>query len=735
MPISSVDDQLSTEPIPSDFDHRDIFRSSPPCIQQKAPVTTPNIPNQTNSRNSASSSHQVEKPKSKIDDTGNNERQLRPRLARQSPPISRARGRQAKRNINSLDGSVEGHSSADGEDSASSALEAECHRTNIDDDDDEYQLSESENDEGDSEQSIIDEMKNPRKTTNKKPSKTTNSSKPGGKQAAKAKIASVTSQKVGRPITNKTTVLAQKRPVAPNQVVHSPKRLSVSLDELLPVRQNVEPATGRSEQKGKDVIPDSQDFVADSQVNAIPLKAKSKAINSRRPKKPFYQHGPGAQQTNPDSTTSVCSITDTHQQSTARQGKVLYSSPDETELRGNSEAEASDQRKHTALNTRQSEAKVDKGKGRAVDQTQPLPTTYEVDSPPINQSSDQPSQLDDAEYVEMRLHSSSPYHTEAETSKKLGSSEPGELLANGTKMTPVMRESFRHADVSTQAYLPQLSSGPVRLDCVVEAKNEATQTKTLGAQPLLQNIYYRGEFEEGAVGNDTTRRWFLSSPRVQDASEPSRINAIAAGVQKECEQGGKQEKDPSVKTFRDLSNMATPLHPTSRAWARGIAKKSRRNEFKISAPQTNTGETKPLGQTPRKITESHQNPISKRETALGGQRNAIFDSIQEITMAVLQHLESKESAIDSIVGIYQQSGRQVLDKLLDRQSIELRQAASDFDSKCIRLENLFDESARHAQAISGGMSDENSRYLKGWARRSKELEETIKLVRDAAASI
>ncbi|KAI1757148.1 hypothetical protein F4782DRAFT_548114 [Xylaria castorea] len=758
--ISLADDQLSTEPIPTDFDHDNLFRSSPPYIQQVAPVTALNVPNQTDNGNSVGLSHQVENPKSKIDETSNNERQLRPRLARQNPPITRARGRQVTRCINGFDGSVERHSSADGEGSASPALGTECLKTSTDDDDDEYQLSESENDIVNSEQSTIDKIreisqtindkivKKPQKTTNKKAAKATYSSKPSSKQTAKAKTALFTAKKISRPVTNKATVPARKHPIAPTQVAQSPERLSVSLDEASPVRHNVRETTGTSKQKRKDDIPDSQDFVKDSQENAIPLKAKSRATNYRRPKKPFNQDSLGAQENNPDPTTSAWNITNTYQQSTVRQGKVLSPSLDKTEFQGNEEIQANKQSKPAALNTCQSAttrsrvnngvgSKVDKGKGRAIDQNQPLPTSYEALSPQINQFSDQTSQYEDAEYVEMHLQGSPPsYQAEAEINEILGSFEPSELSVNEIKVTPTMRESFKHADVSTQANLSQFNPGPVRLDHVAEAKNEATQTGAFRAQPLLHDIYYRGAFkEEVAVGDDKTKHWLSRSPRVQDASGLSQVNPVAAGVRKEYEQAESPEKDLTMKIFRDLSNKTTPLHPTSRVWAQEIAKKSRQNNLKTSAPQINAGEAKTLGRTPETTLESHKNPISKRETALGGQRNAIFDSIQEITMVVLQHLKSKESSIDSIVGIYRQRGHRVLDMLLDRQSIELRQAASDFDGRCIRLEHLFEESARHARATDKRISNENNRHLRDCAQRSKELEETITLARDAVASI
>lgn len=475
-----------------------------------------NAPNQIDSGISAGSSHQIEKPKSKG-----------PRLGRQNSPIARVRGRQETQFISGFDGSVDGHSS----------LGTESPKTNTDDDD-EYRLSGSDHNKDDSEQSILDEMRSlPQTTTNKKPGKAKYSSKPRGKRAAKAKTAPITAKKIGLPVTNKATTSTLKRPVAPNEVIQSPERLSISLDELSPTRQNMKDSVDSgSKRKERDVIPDSQDFVPDSQNTAVHVSSKTKVMNNRRPKKPFYEDNPGAQQTNSDPTTSVCNTTGTHQQSAVGQGKV--SPANNTELQSE-EVYFINQVKQTAPKTRRSagtrpkgkdcvQPQVDKGKGRAIVQTQPLPTTYQIGSPPINQLSDQPSELIDTEYVEMHRQSSPSNYAEAEPSKPLGSSGPRELSVNEIEVTPVMKKSFKHVDFSTQAHLPQLSFGPVRLDNVVKTKNEATQTNTFEAQPLLQNVYYREEFEEGAIGNNTTKTkpWFLRSPRFQDASGPSRGNPI-----------------------------------------------------------------------------------------------------------------------------------------------------------------------------------------------------------------
>ncbi|KAI0466414.1 hypothetical protein F4859DRAFT_497347 [Xylaria cf. heliscus] len=754
-PVGSVDGQLYIKPIPTDFQHREMFGSSPPRIEPEAPVTRAraramsqafNVTKQTGSGNLVDSTHQVENPKSKKNDTENDGHQLPLHLARQNSPISIAVGRQAKRFINSFDGPVEEHSSADIESEVSSVPESP--KSDTDDEDDEYRLSESEDEKCDSEQSIINEIiKPPRKTMENKPTKTTNSSKPRGKQAVKpkAKTAAITTRKIGRQVTNKTTVSAHNFPEMPNEVVHSPERSSISLDEFSPTRQNIKATTGSSKQKRKDVIPDSQDFIADSQEKAVPLKPKTKAMNNRRPKKPFNQDGLSVQQTNPNLATPICSITDTYEQPTTCQGKVPSPSPNKRELPGNRGVQASGQKKHTFPHARELEAtrprghdgvkpNVDEGKGRAIDQTQPVPTSCEVGTPPINQLSDQPSQFSNAEYAETHLQSSPSYYPAAETNERPCSSEPIELLEDEIKETHVMKESFSPTNVSTQVHLPHPSSSPLRLNDVVETKNEATQTKNFEAQSLIRNIDYRGLLEDEPRDNDTTRYQFLRSPQIQEPSGLSRMNPIAIGVRKENKQVEKVEKYPSAETFRDLPNVVTPLHPTSRVWAQGIAKKSRQNNLKIAVPQTNAREAGLFGRTPRTISESPENPISKRETALGGQRNAIFESIQEVTMAVLQHLEFKESAIDSIVGNYQRSGQHVLDMILHRQSIELGQAVADFDRKCIRLGGLFEESARHTKMIGEHMSNEKSRHLRDWARRNKELEKTMKLAREALAS-
>ncbi|KAI0193249.1 hypothetical protein EV127DRAFT_424414 [Xylaria flabelliformis] len=383
---------------------------------------------------------------------------------------------------------------------------------------------------------------------------------------------------------------------------------------------------------------------------------------------PFYQDSLNTEHINLDETTCAWDITDTYQQSTAHQGKALSPSPGPLV---NGEVQEGTQSEPIDFSTHQPETarsrgnngaglKIDKGKARAIDQNHPSSTSYEVDSPQVHQLSDQPSQSEDVECVETCLQSAPPYHTEIETNEILDNLEPSEFTVNEMKVTPTVRDRFKHIDVCTPVRLHQLNSGPVRLEHVVEAKNEATQTDAASAQQLLHEICYPGTFEEGVSGNSMTKRWFLRSPGLEDVSRPSRVNPVTAGARKEYEQSENPEKSLSMKKYRNLSDKTTPLHPTSRAWAQGIAKRSRQNNLKTSAPQMNAGETETLGRTPGAIQESNTNPISKRETALGDRRSAIVDSVQEITMTVLQHLESKESSIDSIVGIYQQRGQQIL---------------------------------------------------------------------------
>lgn len=101
---------------------------------------------------------------------------------------------------------------------------------------------------------------------------------------------------------------------------------------------------------------------------------------------------------------------------------------------------------------------------------------------------------------------------------------------------------------------------------------------------------------------------------------------------------------------------------------------------------------------------------------------------------MLQHLQTKESTIDNITGLYRQRGHKLIRMLVDGQLVELRQTAAAFDDKCIQLENLFAESAHTVKTVNKRMFSENKRHLRDWARRRKELEEATRMAREAAAS-
>ncbi len=102
---------------------------------------------------------------------------------------------------------------------------------------------------------------------------------------------------------------------------------------------------------------------------------------------------------------------------------------------------------------------------------------------------------------------------------------------------------------------------------------------------------------------------------------------------------------------------------------------------------------------------------------------------------MLQHMQSKESAVDDIVESYRRNGRKLVDTLLDRQAIELREVVSAFNSKCARLEDMFDEGARLARTVRERVSSQNDQYSRAWNRRNNELDEGIKKAWELVASI
>ncbi|KAI1147304.1 hypothetical protein F4825DRAFT_156141 [Nemania diffusa] len=734
-----ANDQQSTQPIPADFDRPPIFGSSPPSrTRQDAPVTRNRaraqalaISKQTKSSKPVDSSNKPEDPKSKTID---HEYEPTSPSACQDQPIRGARGAQSRR-INGLDGSAEGDTSTNGENPADLGPEIKSSKANTDEDDDEYELPESENDSN-SEISIIREIRQPHKgTANKNPSKATYSSRPKGKQIDKARTA--------RPAnTNKTTVSAHSRVSNSDHAILSPKKYDVLLNDT--AHQTVTVPTESSDQGALDLIPESQDVVEDSQRSMSPVKPSSSTSKVRRPKKPFYTDDLGTQ-SKPKLATSAFSNNGAHQQSTTRKGKVNPLSADKNDRRGDRAFQNTDQNKVTGFDRYQSKAKRQREKnnfklgasevnGRFISHNGISSTKNEINESPNILTSDEDLQFTDGDSGDMCQQSSRSYQrqTEADITRHSGS-RPSEQPARKSKSSHIMRESVNNTDASTQASVARLISSPVQFGRV-GGKNGGIKTDILVADPLPQSLYHQGNPQKSAIGDDIAGHWSLRSPQFNATGEHSWTKPIIAKVGRQCHGVGKPDRFPSAKNFVDFSTTEEPLHPNSRVWAQGVAKRIRQKNLVSESPAM-TEETEPLGLTPIMAQETRKDPISKRDVALGARRNAVSSSIQEVTTAVLRYLQSKESTIDNIVEMYQRNGHELIHVLLARQSMELHQAISAFDKKCRQLGNSFEESARHVKAIDKRASKEVNRHFRDWVRRSEDTNEAVKMAREAIASI
>ncbi|KAI3328958.1 hypothetical protein HD806DRAFT_267715 [Xylariaceae sp. AK1471] len=191
---------------------------------------------------------------------------------------------------------------------------------------------------------------------------------------------------------------------------------------------------------------------------------------------------------------------------------------------------------------------------------------------------------------------------------------------------------------------------------------------------------------------------------------------------------------PSIKVSENLRDMEDTLHPKSIVYARRLAERPRLEET-VPEPPKIADETTSPGRTPITARESCNDPVGKWDTTLRGPRGAVFQSIKEVTDAVIRHLQSKETALDDIVENYRRNSHKLINKLLGRQSTELSQAAAAFDRKCEWLESLFKESARHAKMIGKKVSNEDNQDLKDWKQRKAKLGEAARRAREAVASI
>ncbi|KAI0200196.1 hypothetical protein F4808DRAFT_470629 [Astrocystis sublimbata] len=687
---------MSPKPAPPEFGHHVTYQSSPPLTHPKAPISEPNALGGSGSGNVVGSSRQP----TTYTDTGNKKHNLRPRLSHQYRSAGKTKRKQTLRIIDCLDGSVDDGSprrTSSGEDDKGGG-----------DDDDEYQLPESESDHDDN--SIIKGFRNhQRKTTT---SKTTSSSrsKPKGKQTAKAKCpakaTSSTAKHMTDPSTNQTTGASQELPEVESQPL---------LDVIPPVCEKVKPSAETSQPGIKDiVIPDSQDVVNNSQKTAIPAQSKPKATLSRRPKPSFGSTSQGSRQTNTAPVVSLDSIQESVQKATVRQEGTQCHTSGRMDPPPTVGITTKDLTKHNTYHTHQSQttqheednsagATIEHGNYPANEQIKLLTTTCTIHSSPIVKPCGQA--FDDPNYQEL-WSPTSPSENESEVNRR-PSSKHQELVGNKQQEITSIPVGSQNSYTATQIRLPSLHLSPVQYDHAADSKDGSTQTtKSLEHRSSLRNRYWVSP-EGRPVADEVPRHVSITSSPIADV-------------------GGPSPADPFT---------ATPLHPASIRWARGISKKARQNRLKASEPQNKLEDTETLDQKSEVIQPLYKEPISKREIALGTHRRAIFDSIQEITTATLEHLKMKELAVDRIVEIYEQNGRQILKTVLERQAGELGQTVNNFNGRCIKLEKVFGEAARHTEEAQQRHLRRTDRYFQEYAQQREELQNAIKSAKDVLASL
>ncbi|KAI0430619.1 hypothetical protein F5Y09DRAFT_355827 [Xylaria sp. FL1042] len=750
-----VDDQQSTEPIPEDFDYRAAFMPSspmlfsPPDTRQDAPVTRARARAQAQAQtldhiennNSIDSAHDVNIPKSRVE---KGEYSLLLRSTRRDSPISKTKLGVPSQRIDGFDGSAEEHSSANAEGQSSSALEADNSNSDLSDNgDDEYCLPESENGSDDSELSTIGEILSKLKTkTTKKHASTTKSTR-RNKQVSKIAVALTATKKLGGPSTSKATGSSRKHPMVPNQVTGSLAEKSIPRDKPIPISRRIVKASVESGDPMASVtIPDSQDI---SQEPAAPSTTKQKSSNSRRPKKPFYPDNLNEQQAKLQAASSICSDADINQQSIVRQGEVDNCSFGKMKSAETKIAQVNNQGKDSILDTMPSEAHrgrdendatppVDKGRGHAINHSQnPIIIDERSDSSPSVLLSDDNLQPIVMDYGETHPHNSPFYGREAQTSKRPSDPVVDERPTKKVKVCE-MEISHDNVDVPTRAYLPQLSVSSPCYQRVGGSPDERAQADVFEAKPLPPKFFIQGpERKAESAGDKITKYQFSRSLRAHDTSGSPRTKHVTAGAGDKCQREENPEPFPSVKVHGDYSDTES-LHPASRAWAQHIAKRSRKKDL-TSMPLKMTEGTEPQDEAPIMTQEFGKNPTSKREITLATRRRAVFESVHEVTTAVLQHMQSKESTLDEIVENYQRNGRKLIDTLLDRQVVELREVVSSFDNKCARLGNMFAEGVRLARAVHKRVSSRDDQYSRAWNRRNKDLAEGIKKAWEAVESI
>ncbi|GAP86114.1 hypothetical protein SAMD00023353_0302470 [Rosellinia necatrix] len=635
-----VDDRRSTGPVLLNLDHRAMLKpSSPPRTHHDAPLTRARaraqaltIHNQTRKSDLSNPSHGCDSQKPKA---SSNEHKATEPLSCQLPPINSV-GQTTR--FPGVDGPVDRHSSTGGEGSVSSALKHEFFKSKSDDD--EYELPETENNNSESELSDSQEIRvASKKRTNKNPLKTTCSSSPGDKHKGKTRVAPTTTKKIGHQATERATIAIRKPHADLNQIMHSLGLQGTSQGRFSAVHKSVKVTAGIGDQGALGRISDSHDAVKELQGLVSPPKSKSRASNIRRPKRPFYQDNLGEQQARSELVTPTHTNDNAYNPSTLRQQEYDSFSPIKQKQRGAREIQSIAQKQRNTLEMPQSKARQQtsthvKGKCHTTSLTEHNPiidTSSNVHSSLIMLSPDQHRKFTRLEHGETASCHSPSSKREAETSnKRHNGPEISNRNVKKIKYASIIGASTIDIDVPTQDHLLPPSAGLEHFSRIPETRNDATQTETSDFQPFPPNHCYQKGPGKDEMGKEIVpRNWWLESPRVRGTYEALRAKPVTTRFTKKCKRSVKSEHLLPKKVPTDSLTTEEPLHATSRAWAQQIAERSRQKN--LSPIPLATEEPGAHGQITIKVRKCGKNLVSKREIALGGRRNAVVDSIQEVT--------------------------------------------------------------------------------------------------------
>lgn len=632
-----IHSQQPTEPAPVDSDHRNTSRlSSPASVRQDAPVTRARARSQAlgiSWRNEDDDSiklgHKMEKPKPK---TGTGGLHKSPSLTDQALPVGRTGNNAQLQRIDGFGSPMKHDSPTMDRDSVDTVPQTECPKSNSGEDD-EYELPETENDNDDSEESIIREIRGgTKKKANKIAPNHIYSSKPMAKKA-QAKATPTIAKTVGGRTTKKTSVSKKNRPVVSNQVPNPPVVHGVSPDKRRPTRQRAKAFIAITPEEASQYVPFSFSIMKDSREITSPAKAKSKTPNIRRPKRPFYEAEVNVQQTKPDSNT--------HRQPTPHRGEVVSLSSSEPKPRVEPAVQNPMQDETFTFDTPQPEAEqqidregieqtADKKKGCTTTNSGLNVTASRVYNSPSISPPSMHSPLTDIDHETVRSQIVPSHHTETQNSQESTNSKPGKRLLK-TSQASIIEDPFSDVNVWNRAYSPPFSSKPGHIRREMNTRNGETQTEALNIQSSNRNLYRQVEPDKGGSSRGAAAHLLLGSPQVHNSMGwPLKGELSVATPRKGLEREEKPKSFPFSKKDPGRLNREESLHPNSQAWAEQMAEESRKK--KLSAiPQVTTEGREPPNQTPESPQGHRESPISRREITLRRRRDAIFESVREIT--------------------------------------------------------------------------------------------------------